>query len=110
MSPPVPFGVRALALSHARAWPTAAWTGAATAFAAGLDLAPPQWALLAALVVVCGSAVRMTTGQLVGAWLALHADVRDGLRAPSAPAPTDYDAVTLGALRALAPPARPPSP
>ena len=102
--PPVPFGVRALALSHARAWPAALWTGVATAFAAGLDLPPSRWLLLIGLVAVCGSAVRMTTSQLVRAWLALHDDVRDAFRTPhTVGASSDYDAVTLGALRALAP-------
>ena len=110
MSPPVPFGIRALALSHARAWPTALWTGVATAFAVGLDLTVAQWLVLAGLVAVCGSAVRMATGQLVGVWLALHADVWDILRLPpTADAASDYDAATMGALRALTPPAPPPS-
>lgn len=101
--PPVPFSIRALALSHAHAWPTAAWTGAATALAAGLALLPIQWALLIALTVLCGGAVRMTSAQVVGAWLALHPDVRAQLsRSPSEEALSDYDAAVRAALRPLA--------
>ena len=103
MSPTVPYGVRALALSHARAWPTAAWTGLATAFAAGLDLSLAHWLLLGGLAVVCGSAVRMTSAQLVGAWLA-HADASDVHPVRSGVTASDYDAATLEALRALVPP------
>ena len=105
MAPHVPYGVRALALSHARAWPTAAWTAAATAVVAGLALSPVQWAALAGLALVCGSAVRMAAAQLVGAWLSLHADL-GGALAAAEPA-SDYDAATLGALRSLVPPAPP---
>ena len=59
VSPPVPFSIRALALSHARAWPTAAWTGIATALAAGLALLPAQWVLLIGLTALSGGAIRM---------------------------------------------------
>lgn len=107
MTSRIPFGVRALALSHARAWPTAAWTGAATALAAGFDLPPARWLLLLGLVGICGSAVRITTAQLVGTWVAhtrsLDANGLDARLAPASPA-SDYDAATLDALRALTPP------
>ena len=94
----VPFGIRLLALSHARAWPTAAWTGVATALGAGLALGPAEWATLGALVVVCGATVRMTAVHLVGAWLSTRPD---GL--PPLPAPASaYDAASFSALRAIA--------
>ncbi|MEM1117264.1 MAG: hypothetical protein AAF845_07805 [Bacteroidota bacterium] len=103
MSPPVPFSIRALALSHARAWPTAAWTGAATALAAGLALLPTQWVLLVGLTGVSGWAIRMISAQIVGAWLALHPDVRAQLSgAPSEEPLSDYDAAVHAALRPFA--------
>ena len=98
MSPPPPYAVRLLALSHARAWATAAWTGAATALGAGFALDPSEWALLAALVVLCGGAVRMTSAHLVGTWLA--ARPRGPLDAP--PTATEYDAAITSAIRAIA--------
>lgn len=106
MSSSPPYAVRLLALSHARAWPTAAWTGAATALGTGLSMAPTEWALLAVLVVVCGGAVRMTTAHLVDAWLTSHPD------GVPAVATSEYDAATLSAVRAVAhgapvPPTRP---
>ena len=96
MSPPLPYGIRVLALSHARAWPTAAWTGLATAVGAGLTLSLSEWAALVALTAVCGSAVRMTTAHLVEVWAA----TRDaGL--PALAATSEYDAATGAALRGL---------
>ncbi len=97
MPRPLPFSVRVLALSHARAWPTAAWTGVATAVGAGLTLGLSEWAVLAALTVVCGGAVRLTTAHLVEAWVAM----RPGA-SPTVPAPTsEYDAAAVAALRAF---------
>lgn len=102
MPSPLPFSIGALPLSHARAWPTAAWAGTATALAAGLALAPVQWALLVALVVVCGGAVRMASAQVVTAWLSLHPEARAQLLDPSSEeAESDYEAATLSALRSF---------
>ncbi len=84
-------------MSHARAWPTAVWTGAATAVAAGLSLAPLEWATLGALVAVCAGTVRTTTAHLVDVWLATRTD---GLASLPSPA-SEYDAASLSAVRAI---------
>ena len=97
MSSPLPYAVRAFALSHARAWSTAAWTGIATALAAGLALSPGEWLALAALTVVCGATIRMISAQLVTAWVGLHPD-----RLADPPGPSsEYDRITRRALRAI---------
>ena len=100
MSPPLPYAVRAFALSHARAWSTAAWTGIATALAAGLDLSPGEWLALASLTVVCGATIRMISVQLVAAWVALHPDLPPQLSDP-ARASSEYDRITRRAFRAI---------
>lgn len=100
MSPPLPYAIRAFALSHARAWSTAAWTGIATALAAGLDLSPGEWMALAALTVLCGATIRMISGQLVSAWVALHPDLPSQVTDPTC-ASSEYERATLRAFRAI---------
>lgn len=98
MSAPIPYGIRALALSHARAWPTALWTGGVTAIAAGLVLSPSEWAVLAGLTALCGTAVRTITAQVVQTWLEAHPSALDAPHAPT----SDFDTATHHALSLLA--------
>lgn len=99
--PPLPYLVRTLALSHAQAARTAAWTALAAAAAAGFALSPQDWLVLGVTAAVCGAAVRMVSAQLVAAWIAVHPE-RLGL-AETAPADgSSYDGATRAALAGLA--------
>ena len=101
VSPPVPYAVRVLALSHESAWRTAAWTAAGTAVAADLALGPSEWAALAVLALLCASTVRMTASTLVETWLEARPHVRGALEAPS-PTLSEFDGATRSALRSIA--------
>ena len=103
MSPlPIPYAVRALALSHDQARRTAVWTAAVTASAAGFVLTLPQWALLGVTTAVCGAAVRMVCSQLVAAWLVADPARLACAELPDAPDATSYDGATRAALARLA--------
>lgn len=101
LSPPIPYAVRTLALSHAQAGRAAFWTAVATAAATGFGLSPLHWLLLGVTAAVCGAAVRMVCAQLVAAWLAAHPDRLARTTAPTGLDPTTFDGATRAALAGL---------
>ena len=100
--PPLPYAVRLLALSHARAARTAVWTGVAVAAAAGFALSPHEWLVLGVTTALCGAAIRMVSAQLVAAWIAMRPERLTQAEAVPPADASSYDGATRAALAGLA--------